>query len=102
MKHLRPLTVLVCLSLMRTNKHELEEMQGNDPEAFVNLALDTCDKQKSRVPKTQGAKLLEALCDNIDGAVSFVTLFCCQALSQALKPGVPVASIVAASENFFQ
>lgn len=77
MKHLRPLTVLVCLSLMRTNNHELEEMQGNDPEAFVNLALDTCDKQKSRVPKTQGAKLLEALCDNIDGAVSFVTLFCC-------------------------
>jgi len=49
----------------------------NDPEQFVNLALDTCDKQTSRVIKTQGAKLLEAICDNIDGAVSFITIFCC-------------------------
>ncbi len=48
-----------------------------DPDQFVNLALDTCDKQKSKVVKTQGAKLLEAICDNIDGAVSFITMFCC-------------------------
>lgn len=55
-----------------------------DPEQFMNLALDTCDKQKSLVIKTQGAKLLEAICDNIDGAVSFVTIFCCQAINYAL------------------
>lgn len=48
-----------------------------DPEQFVSLALDTCDKQQSKVVKTQAAKLLEAICDNIDGAVSFITLFCC-------------------------
>lgn len=56
-----------------------------DPENFVHLALDTCDKQKSMIVKTQAAKLLEAICDNIDGAVSFVTLFCCQAISISLS-----------------
>lgn len=75
----------------------------NDPEQFVNLALDTCDKQKSKVIKTQGAKLLEAMCDNIDGAVSFVTLFCCQSLHLALNKtkGDRVASIQAVSETFY-
>ena len=48
----RMLLVGVSLALMRTSRAELDEMVGNDPEAFVNLALDTCDKQKSRVPKT--------------------------------------------------
>lgn len=57
-----------------------------DPEGFVNLALDTCDKQKSKIAKTQGAKLMESICDNIDGAVSFITNFTCQALSLALDP----------------
>ena len=32
-------------------------------DEFVNLALDTCDKQRSMVIKTQGAKLLEAILD---------------------------------------
>lgn len=53
---------------------------ASDPDQFVSLALDTCDKQKSRVVKTHAAKLLETLCDSVDGAVSFVTLFCCQSL----------------------
>ena len=69
---------------MRTTAPELEQML-RDPEQFVNLALDTCDKQKSKVVKTQGAKLLEAICDNIDGAVSFITIFCCQSLHYSLK-----------------
>lgn len=56
-----------------------------DPEQFVNLALDTCDKQKSKVVKSQGAKLLEAICDSIDGAVSFITIFCCHSLYYSLK-----------------
>lgn len=83
-KACRPLIVDVGLNLMRTTSAELLEMV-NDPDSFVNLALDTCDKQKSRVVKTQGAKLVEALCDNVDGAVSFVTLFCCQSINLALN-----------------
>ena len=71
--------------MMRTGKTEKETMI-KDPDSFVNLALDTCDKQKSKIAKTQAAKLLEAICDNIDGAVSFITLFCCQSLNLALDP----------------
>lgn len=70
---------------MRTTKPEYEQMI-KDPDSFVNLALDTCDKQKSKIVKTHAAKLLESICDTIDGAVSFITLFCCQSLSLALDP----------------
>lgn len=73
-----------------------------DPDAFVNLALDTCDKQKSRVIKTQGAKLVETLCDNVDGAVSFLTLFSCQSIALAYDPqSGAIASISAVQENFY-
>ena len=72
----KELLVKVCLNLMRTTSQEYEQMI-NDPEQFVALALDTCDKQHSKIVKTQAAKLLEAICDNIDGTVSFITLFCC-------------------------
>lgn len=68
----------------------------------MNLALDVCDKQKSRIIKTQGAKLVENLCDNIDGAVSFVTLFCCQSINLALNANKgPIESIEQVSENFY-
>lgn len=56
-----------------------------DPDNFVHLALDTCDKQKSMIVKTQAAKIIEALCDNIDGAVSFITYFTCQSINKSLK-----------------
>lgn len=69
------LLVHVALNFLQTSKEEKEQMT-EDPEQFVNLALDTCDKQNSKVVKTQGAKLLESLCDNIDGVVSFITIFC--------------------------
>ena len=52
------LLIIVCLNMLRTYSEELEQMT-KDPENFVNLALDTCDKQNSRIVKTQGAKLLE-------------------------------------------
>lgn len=75
----RDLAVHVCFSLMRTSTNELELMTS-DPDQFVSLSLDICDKQKSRIVKTHAAKLLETICDSIDGAVSFVTLFSCQSL----------------------
>jgi hypothetical protein len=43
--------VNVSLTLLRTSKSEIEQMI-KDPESFVSLALDTCDKQKSKVVKT--------------------------------------------------
>ena len=73
----------MCLGLLKTSASEYALMTS-DPEQFVTLALDTCDKQQSRIVKTQAAKLIETICDNIDGAVSFVTLFCCQSIYLAL------------------
>jgi len=69
-------------------KSELETIEDN-PQDFVNLALDTCDKQQSETIKTNAAKLLESMCDNIDGAVSNITIFCCAAINTALQ-GAPV------------
>lgn len=76
------LLVDVAFVMMRTTASELLQMT-KDAEQFINLALDTCDKQKSEVIKTQGAKLLESICDNIDGSVSFATQFSCWAINKA-------------------
>ena len=65
----------MCLSLIATTIEE-EQQMIEGPEEFVNLALDTCDKQRSMVVKTQGAKLLEAIVDSIDGAGPFLAYFC--------------------------
>lgn len=54
-----------------TSKKEYNDMQ-EQPEEFVNLALDTVDKQESDVPKTAAANLLETFCDHIDGSISFL------------------------------
>lgn len=43
LRSFRSLIVNVCFTLMRTGKKEIEQMQ-NDPEEFVSLALDICDK----------------------------------------------------------
>mmetsp|Transcript_3434 Transcript_3434/g.2419 ORF Transcript_3434/g.2419 Transcript_3434/m.2419 type:complete len:224 (+) Transcript_3434:713-1384(+) len=75
-QYYKNLLIQVAMILLKTPPKEMEEMVS-DPQAFVVLALDTCDKQSFKVLKTQGAKLLEAICDNIDGAVSFITFFCC-------------------------
>jgi len=37
------------------------------------------------VPKTQACKLIESLCDNIDGAVTFITNIACSAINLALQ-----------------
>jgi hypothetical protein len=42
----------------------------DEPEEFVNLALDTIDKQESNVPKTAAAQVLEMYCDHIDGSTT--------------------------------
>jgi hypothetical protein len=45
------LLVHVALNFLKTSRSEYESMI-KDPEQFVNLALDTCDKQNSKVVKT--------------------------------------------------
>lgn len=70
------------LPLLLTKKSELNDNKEN-PENFVNLALDMCDKQKSRICKTEAARLLEEICDRIDGSATFLFQFCTRAISYA-------------------
>ena len=39
----------------------------------------------SDVPKTQACKLIEALCDNIEGSVTFIANLSCSAINLALQ-----------------
>ncbi len=59
----------VILPLLSTNKEEYQKMI-EEPEEFVNLSLDTVDKQESNIPKTAAAQLLEMYCDHIDGSTT--------------------------------
>jgi hypothetical protein len=70
--------------MIKTTETERQQMYDN-PQEFVSLALDTCDRQKSYIIKTQAAKLIEALCDNIDGAVTLITFFCVNSLNFTLS-----------------
>lgn len=74
----------VGMNLIKCTETERMTMV-NDPQEFVGLALDTCDKQESGTVKTQAAKLFEGLCDNIDGAVTYTTYFCCQSINLTLS-----------------
>jgi hypothetical protein len=71
------------MNLIATSTSEAE-LITNDPAEFVNLGLDCCDKQQSMIVKTQACKLLEHMCDNVDGASTLVTTFACNALNLAL------------------
>lgn len=78
------LFVDIILILLKVTTRE-RELLTTDPQEFVALALDTCDKQNSNIPKTEAAKVLESLCDHVDGTLTFVAYFCCEALQCAAK-----------------
>jgi len=40
------LVVSICMNLIQTTESEAQLIM-NDPQEFVNLAIDCCDKQKS-------------------------------------------------------
>lgn len=84
LKYLPNMILDVCLQMIKTTETERQNMYDN-PQEFVALALDTCDRQKSYIVKTQAAKLIEALCDNIDGSVTLTTFFCVSSLNQTLS-----------------
>ncbi|CAD8063570.1 unnamed protein product [Paramecium primaurelia] len=66
-----PLITDVIYPYLITSQQEYQKM-NEEPEEFVNLALDTVDKQESDIPKTAAAQLLETLCDHIDGSTTFL------------------------------
>lgn len=74
----------ICFTLIRASEKE-KALLEEDPEEFVSLGLDVCGKQRSKVAKTEAAKLLEGLCDCVDGVASFCFKFCCEAVKLAVQ-----------------
>lgn len=74
----------IALPLLVTSKFEYFKMV-DEPEEFIALALDTVDKQRSDIPKTEAAKLLETLCDHIDGSTSLIASFFVTILNIAIS-----------------
>ena len=61
--------ILPCLITTDSELINLEE----SPEEFVSYALDTADAHKSVTLKCGAMKLLEILCDSIDGCLTLVS-----------------------------
>jgi len=74
------LIVDIIFALMCSNLKE-KCMMVADPNGFVGLALDVCDKQESGVFKTEAGKLLQVICKHLDGCLTFVYSLCEQILS---------------------
>eukprot|EP00357_Protocruzia_adherens_P031356 CAMPEP_0114996878 /NCGR_PEP_ID=MMETSP0216-20121206/14576_1 /TAXON_ID=223996 /ORGANISM="Protocruzia adherens, Strain Boccale" /LENGTH=1103 /DNA_ID=CAMNT_0002361173 /DNA_START=31 /DNA_END=3342 /DNA_ORIENTATION=- len=83
-EHKKTLLVNVILVLLRAGRDECDKFT-EDPDDFVALAVDACDKQKSDVYKTAAAELLELICDHIDGAITFISYFVCCTIDFAIK-----------------
>lgn len=75
------LLVSICLNFIKTSEVEAD-LIVEDATEFVNLAIDSCDKQKSETVKTHACKFFENLCDNIDGSTTYAAIFCCNAINR--------------------
>ena len=84
LQYLNNLILDVCFMLIRTSTDERQKMYA-EPQEFVNLALDTCEEQKSKTVKTQAAKLFEALVDNINGSLTLTTFYSLQFINKKLS-----------------
>jgi hypothetical protein len=77
------LLVDVIYPFISTSPKEYQQML-DEPEEFVNLALDTVDKQQSDIPKTTAGTLLEMLCDHIDGSTTFISQIAIMIINHAV------------------
>ena len=72
--------------LIKTTSHEIIDFQEN-PSEFVNLALDTVEKQQSETSKTQAMQFLEHMCGQIDGVLSYTVVMLLQMIDFTLVGG---------------
>ena len=49
----------------------------DNPAEFVNLSIDVCDQQKSTTMKCGAMRILENLCDTIDGSLTYISYIAC-------------------------
>lgn len=90
----------VAFVQIRTTTEERQQMY-DDPQEFVNLALDTCEAQKSKTIKTQAAKLFESLVDNIPGALTLIVYYSLASMNYVLsqESGNPPADLSMLAKN---
>jgi hypothetical protein len=75
------ITILIDIVLVLIKATQYEKLLiKTNPQEFVNLGLDTCDNQKSCIPKTEAARLMESICEHIDGSIALLVNFCCEAM----------------------
>ena len=74
----------IILVLLCSSSDEKEKMVS-DPHNFVTMAIDTCENQESELPKTEASKLLENICDHIDGSLTFLVVFCCETMAYQIS-----------------
>lgn len=70
----KALVVGVVLPLLLFTPAEVELLLS-DPDEFHSLTMDICEGQDRENMKTAAAQVLEALADNIDGALSFSVFY---------------------------
>jgi len=75
----------IIFPMLRTTKEECENLI-KDPDNFVSLAQDTCDVQKSKILKTEAASLLETVCEQLDGSLSFLSHLITDLINHACFP----------------
>ena len=82
--NIKRLLIDIAFPLM-TSSVEEKQMMSSNPEHFVSYALDTCEKHESETFKTEAAKLVENLCEHIDGGLTFTVQLCCQIIGFILS-----------------
>ncbi|OMJ89162.1 hypothetical protein SteCoe_8706 [Stentor coeruleus] len=61
----------ICFPLLKCTLSDIENFKEN-PEEFVSLSSDICEKQESETVKSTAASLLESICTKIDGSLKYV------------------------------
>jgi len=89
------LVMNICFMLVKATSQEIIDFSEN-PSEFVNLAIDTIEKQDSGLPKTQAMQFLEHMCGQIDGVLSYTVVMLLQIIDYSLVGG----EITAIPEKF--
>lgn len=67
----KEIVAFIVINAFKYSEDE-KDLPVRDPQEFVDAGMDICERQDSETIKTGCAKLLETVCDNIDGALTYV------------------------------
>jgi|JI6StandDraft_1071083.scaffolds.fasta_scaffold91413_2 hypothetical protein len=64
---------LFCNVILAMNlpNEEFRSLMMEKPMDYIRSLIDRCDRQNDSNPRSGAARLFEALCDKIDGSVSY-------------------------------